>query len=44
MPVPLDRFDDSMAFLRDRGAAERVDIRLPAQWQAMDPWEGLPKP
>jgi L-ascorbate metabolism protein UlaG (beta-lactamase superfamily) len=44
MPVPLDRFEDSVAFLRARGAAEKVDIRLPAQWQPMDVWQGLRKP
>jgi L-ascorbate metabolism protein UlaG (beta-lactamase superfamily) len=42
MGVPLDRFDDSMSFLRERGAKEGVDVRLPAQWDAMDPWQGLP--
>jgi L-ascorbate metabolism protein UlaG (beta-lactamase superfamily) len=41
MPVPLDRFEDTMAFLRARSAAEGVDLRMPAQWQPMDPWQGL---
>jgi len=41
MAPPLDRFDESMAFLRARGTREAVEISLPAQWQAMDPWQGL---
>ena len=41
MPAPLDRFDESMVFLRERGQREGVDVRLPAQWAAMDPWQGL---
>ncbi len=41
MPPPLDKFDASMAFLRERGAKEGVDIRLPLEWQAMDVWAGL---
>ncbi len=41
MPPPLDNFDVSMAFLRERGAKEGVDIRLPLQWQAMALWAGL---
>ncbi len=42
MPPPLDRFDVSMAFLRERGAKEGVEIRMPLQWQPMDVWAGLP--
>ncbi len=42
MPVPLDRFDLSMAFLRARGTQTGVDVRLPLQWQAMDLWQDLP--
>jgi L-ascorbate metabolism protein UlaG (beta-lactamase superfamily) len=41
MPPPLDKFDLSMAFLRERGAKEGVDIRLPLEWQPMDVWAGL---
>jgi L-ascorbate metabolism protein UlaG (beta-lactamase superfamily) len=41
MPPPLDRFDVSMRFLRERGAKEGVEIRLPLQWQPMDVWAGL---
>ncbi|WP_194792782.1 MBL fold metallo-hydrolase [Caenimonas koreensis] len=41
MPAPLDHFDVTMTFLRERGAKEGIDIRLPAQWDAMDPWQGL---
>lgn len=44
MPAPLDRFDQSMAFLRERGAKEGVDVRLPPQWQPMALWDGLPAP
>jgi L-ascorbate metabolism protein UlaG (beta-lactamase superfamily) len=42
MPVPLDKFDESMAFLRERGTRENVEISLPAQWQAMDVWQEPP--
>lgn len=41
MPPPLDQFDVSMQFLVTRGAAERVDIRLPLPWQAMDVFSGI---
>ena len=41
LPPPLDNFDASMQFLRERGAEEKVDIRLPLAWQAMDVFEGL---
>ena len=41
LPPPLDKFDVSMQFLTARGAAERVDIRLPLAWQAMDVFNGL---
>ncbi|MBC7602368.1 MAG: MBL fold metallo-hydrolase [Ramlibacter sp.] len=45
MPAPFDHFDVTMDFLRERAAREKVEIRLPAQWDAMDPWQGLaPKP
>lgn len=44
MPPPLDQFDESMAFLRERGAREGVDVRLPLQWQPMALWDGLPAP
>ncbi|MGE0496369.1 MAG: MBL fold metallo-hydrolase [Ramlibacter sp.] len=43
MPPPLDRFDVTMEFLRERGAREGVDVRLPLQWQPMDVWTGLSK-
>lgn len=42
MPPPLDDFDASMVYLRDRGAREGVDVRLPLEWLAMDVWGGLP--
>ncbi|WP_255594920.1 MBL fold metallo-hydrolase [Acidovorax sp. sif1233] len=42
MPPPLDAFDVSMAYLRERGARDGVDVRLPLEWQAMDVWAGLP--
>mgnify|MGYP000149063234 FL=1 len=41
LPPPIDRFDTSMQFLIARGAAERVEIRLPLAWQAMDVFRGL---
>lgn len=41
LPAPLDRFDESMNFLLERARAERVDLKLPAQRQAMDVWAGL---
>lgn len=42
MAVPLDKFVVTMEFLRARSAREGVDLRLPAEWEAMDPWQGLP--
>jgi L-ascorbate metabolism protein UlaG (beta-lactamase superfamily) len=44
MPVPLDRFEVTMDFLRARGAKEGIDIRLPAEWLPMDVFTGLPPP
>ena len=41
LPPPIDRFDVSMQFLTARGALERVEIRLPLPWQAMDVFSGL---
>lgn len=41
MPPPLDQFERSMDFLRERGAKEGVDVRLPLEWQAMDVWRGF---
>jgi L-ascorbate metabolism protein UlaG (beta-lactamase superfamily) len=41
LPPPIDKFDVTMQFLAARGAAERVDIRLPLPWQAMDVFNGL---
>ena len=41
MPAPLDRFDVSMQFLQERGRQDKVEIRLPLQWQAMDVFSGL---
>lgn len=41
MPPPLDDFDASMEFLRQRGAGSGVEVRLPLEWQAMDVWAGL---
>ena len=43
MPPPLDAFDVSMAYLRERGAREQVEVRLPLEWQPMDVWWGLPR-
>jgi L-ascorbate metabolism protein UlaG (beta-lactamase superfamily) len=40
MPPPLDRFDVTMGFLRERAAREGVDLRLPLAWQPMDLWQG----
>jgi L-ascorbate metabolism protein UlaG (beta-lactamase superfamily) len=41
LPPPFDKFDVSMQFLTAHGSAERVDIRLPLAWQAMDVFKGL---
>ena len=41
LPAPIDRFDMSMQFLTERGATERVEIRLPLPWQAIDVFSGL---
>lgn len=42
-PIPqlFDDFDTSMRFLQDRAAEERIDVRLPVAWQAIDPFAGL---
>jgi L-ascorbate metabolism protein UlaG (beta-lactamase superfamily) len=42
MPLPLDDFEASMAFLKSQGAAQHVEIRMPAAWTPMDVWAGLP--
>lgn len=39
MAVPLDKFDESMVFLRERGKRDGVEVRLPAQWQPMNLWQ-----
>ncbi len=41
IPAPLDNFDVSMQFLQQRAAADKVDLRLPLQWRAMDVFGGL---
>ncbi|MES2584559.1 MAG: MBL fold metallo-hydrolase [Pseudomonadota bacterium] len=41
LPLPFDKFDVSMQFLTAQGAAQRVDIRMPLPWQAMDVFSGL---
>jgi hypothetical protein len=42
MPPPLDRFEVTMDFLRERGAKEGIEVRLPLEWKPMDLWAGLP--
>lgn len=42
MPPPLDRFDVSMAFLREQAKREGVQLRMPLQCKPMDVWAGLP--
>jgi hypothetical protein len=44
MPLPLDDFDASMAFLQAAAGRDHVDLRLPLEWQAMDVFAGLPAP
>ena len=44
MPAPVDRFRISMDFARDRAAKEGIELRLPLEWQPMDPWAGLVPP
>ncbi len=41
LPPPLDDFESSMAFLQRQGAAQGVDVRIPAAWTPMDVWDGL---
>lgn len=41
MPMPLDRFDETMKFLRERSARDGIELRLPAERRAMDLWGGL---
>jgi L-ascorbate metabolism protein UlaG (beta-lactamase superfamily) len=43
LPAPLDHFDTSMAFLRERSARDGVDLELPAERVPMDVWAGLKK-
>lgn len=38
----LDDCDASIGYLRDRGARDSVNVRLPLEWQVMDAWRGLP--
>ena len=42
MPKPLDDFEASMAFLQKQAAQDKVDLRLPLEWQPMDVFAGLP--
>jgi L-ascorbate metabolism protein UlaG (beta-lactamase superfamily) len=44
MPLPLDDFDASMAFLQAAARRDHVDLRLPLEWKAMDVFAGLPIP
>jgi L-ascorbate metabolism protein UlaG (beta-lactamase superfamily) len=41
LPRPLDKFDESIAFLRSRSGRDGVELMLPAQRTPMDPWAGL---
>lgn len=40
-PWPLDEVKKAMAFLKERGAAEGVDVRMPAAWGEIDPFGSL---
>lgn len=42
MPLPLDDFDASMRFLQAAATRDKVDLRLPLEWKAMDVFAGLP--
>jgi L-ascorbate metabolism protein UlaG (beta-lactamase superfamily) len=44
MPLPLDDFEASMAFLQAAAARDHLDLRLPLEWKAMDVFAGLPAP
>lgn len=39
----MDRFDNAMEFLLSQGRAQRVDVRLPVEWQTVDPFWNLPQ-
>jgi len=40
-PAFIDDFGKSMAFLRERGGRDRVDVRFPVVFEAVDPFAGL---
>ena len=41
-PRIIGDFDVTMAFLTTRAARDRVDLRMPLDYEAMDVWAGLP--
>lgn len=42
MPRLIDDFDTSVDFLRAQAEIDKVDLRIPQIWQAVDPTAGLP--
>jgi L-ascorbate metabolism protein UlaG (beta-lactamase superfamily) len=42
LPVPLDHVDISLRYLQQRAQQDKVDLRLPLEWQPMDVFAGLP--
>jgi L-ascorbate metabolism protein UlaG (beta-lactamase superfamily) len=39
--TPAEGFDNSMAYVVGRAARDKVDVRLPVSWVAVDPFSGL---
>ena len=42
MPYVQGDFEKTMTFLQERGKADRVEIRMPRDYEAMDVWDALP--
>lgn len=41
LPPPLDHVDVSLAYLQRRARESKIDLRMPAEWKAMDVFSGL---
>ncbi|WP_374593867.1 MBL fold metallo-hydrolase [Aquabacterium sp.] len=38
----MDNFDNAMHFVQTQGQAQQIDVRLPTEWQTIDPFWNLP--
>lgn len=39
----MDNFENAMHFVQSQGQAQHIDVRLPTEWQAVDPFWNLPQ-